>query len=172
MFDYKDKLMCTTAKILLMLHINRTFLHGKDVWWCWYQGITGIVHGTDAKNRAVLYGYHDYSQFSDSQNAEFALFTLIKCTHLDIQDAASLHMVHILQHPTSLPITVNTKYNGQCSKTGSFPSPRRQIWQISNALHMTTSSSESREVRVGGRKGPSPWSIASWRFKKKPAAEK
>jgi len=53
----------------------------------------------------MLYGSHYYFWFSDRQNADFALFTLIKQTNLDINDATCLHIVHILQHPNSCPTT-------------------------------------------------------------------
>jgi len=155
-----DKLKCTTADISLMLDINRKFSDRKDVGWRLSHEITGKVHETHAKSRVILYRYHDYSQFSDGQNTEFALFTLIKGTNLDIQDAACLHMVHTLQNPTSLPITVNTKYNGQCCGKDPFPSSGRQIWLIDKAVHPKTSSTGWREERVGDRKGPSPRSIA------------
>jgi len=56
-----------------------------------------------------MYSYRDYSQWSDSQKADFALFNLNKPTNLDIKDAAYLHVVHILQHPTSRPTTRSTQ---------------------------------------------------------------
>jgi len=46
---------------------------------------------------------------SDCQNAEFALFKSIKSTNIDINDAACLHVVHILQHPTSRPSMKSTQ---------------------------------------------------------------
>jgi len=156
MFVYRDKLKCMTAEISLMLHLNGTFFNRQDIWWCLSQEITGIVDETDTKSWVILYDYHDYSQFSDGQNTEFAMFTLIKRTNLDIKDTPCLHMVHILQHPTFLTITVNMKYNCRCSEKEPFPSPSRPIWQIDKAVHMTTSSSEWREGRVGGRNGRSP----------------
>jgi len=56
-----------------------------------------------------MYGKHDYSQWSDSQNADSALFKLIKPTNVDIKDAACLYMVYIWQHPTSRPTTRSTQ---------------------------------------------------------------
>jgi hypothetical protein len=32
-----------------------------------------------------MYSYHDYPKYSDSENADFALFKLIKPTNLDIK---------------------------------------------------------------------------------------
>jgi len=159
MFVYSDTFKCMTAEISLMLHINRTFFDRKDFWWCSSQEITGILHKTNAKSWVILYGYHDYSHSSDGQNTECTLFTLIKHTNFDIKDTACLNMVHILQHRTSLQITVNTTYNGQCSGKEPLRSHGRQIWQIDKAVHTTTSSSEWREEWVRGRMDPSPWSI-------------
>jgi hypothetical protein len=39
----------------------------------------------------------------DGQKSGFALCKMSKRTNLDIKDAACLHIVHILQHPTSRP---------------------------------------------------------------------
>jgi len=47
-------------------------------------------------------------QCSDDQHADFALFTWIKLTNLDIKDAACHYVIHILQHPTSRPSTKST----------------------------------------------------------------
>jgi len=41
--------------------------------------------------------------------ADFALFKMIKCTNFNIKDAACLHIVHILQHPSSHPTTKSTQ---------------------------------------------------------------
>jgi hypothetical protein len=53
----------------------------------------------------MLYGLRHYSGFIDSQESSFALFLMSKRTNLDIKDAAYLHIVHNLQHPTSRPTT-------------------------------------------------------------------
>jgi len=55
---------------------------------------------------------------------------------------------------------VNTRYNGQFSEKALFASSSRQIQQIDKAVHTSTSSSEPRQERLGGRNGPSVGSIA------------
>jgi len=40
---------------------------------------------------------------------DFALFKMSKCTNHDTKDAACLHIVHNLQHPTSRPTTKSTQ---------------------------------------------------------------
>jgi len=71
--------------------------------------ISGIIHATVSNNPVMLYCYPNYFQFIDSQKADFALFKLSTCTNLDIKDPACLHIVHILQHQTSCPITNSTQ---------------------------------------------------------------
>ena len=156
----RHQLKCTTAESWLLLHVNRRFFDRKDGWWWLSQEITMIIDGTDVKNWVILYLYYDYSPFSDGQNTEFSLFKVIKHTNLDMKDATCLDMVHILQHPTSLPITVNNKYNGQHYKKEAFSTSSRQIWQMDKAVHTTTSSRKWSEEGVGGREGSSPGSIA------------
>jgi hypothetical protein len=73
------------------------------------QIIPGILHETDANNHVMLYGERYYSGFIYSQESGFALFEMSKRTNLDINDAAYLHIVHNLQHPTSHPTTNSTK---------------------------------------------------------------
>jgi len=92
-----------------MLDINSKFLKCKDIWWCLPQDIPGIIYEADAKNRVMLYSYHDQSLFCDGQNTDFAVFKLIMCTNLDLKHAACLHMVYILQHPTSHPTRNSTR---------------------------------------------------------------
>ena len=55
---------------------------------------------------------------------------------------------------------VNTRHNGQCSEKEPFASSGGQIWQIDKAFHPTTSSGESRQEWLGGRKGLSVGRIA------------
>jgi hypothetical protein len=45
----------------------------------------------------------------DSQEADFDLFKIIKCTNLDIKDTACLDIVYILQHSTSCPTAKSTQ---------------------------------------------------------------
>jgi hypothetical protein len=56
-----------------------------------------------------MYGYIEYSRWSDSQHADFALYKLIQPSNLDTKDAGYLHVVHILQPPTPRPTTRSTK---------------------------------------------------------------
>jgi hypothetical protein len=52
------------------------------------------------------------------------LFELIKPTNLDIEDAACLHVVHFLQHPTSRPTTRSTQHTiVNALKTNLSPHP-------------------------------------------------
>jgi len=67
-----------------------------DIWWCLSQDIASIIHESHANDHVLMYGKHDYFQWSDSQNVKFGLFKLIKPTNLDIKDAACLHVVHIM----------------------------------------------------------------------------
>jgi len=107
-----------------------------------------------------MYGYHCYGQFSDSQNVDFALFKSMKRTSLDIEDAACLYAVDIMQHRTSGSINkVNTKYNRQCSEKEPFAIFGTQIRQIDKVFHTMMSSSESRQEWLGSRKGPSYWCV-------------
>jgi len=56
----------------------------------------------------MAYGSRYYSEWNDGQNADFGSFLSMKHTNLDLQDAAYIHVVHILQHPTSHPTTMST----------------------------------------------------------------
>ena len=71
--------------------------------------LPGILHENDANNQVMLRSKNNYSHFNDSENADCALFKLIEHTNLDINKAVCLHMVHILQHPTSCPTTKSTQ---------------------------------------------------------------
>jgi hypothetical protein len=55
------------------------------------------IHG----RMPIQYGKSDYYCSIVSQPWDFALLTISKRSNLDINDAAYLHIVHILQHPTS-----------------------------------------------------------------------
>jgi len=55
---------------------------------------------------------------------------------------------------------VNTWNNGQCSEKRLVSTSFGQIWQTDKAVHTTTSSSEWKQARLGGRNGPSGGSIA------------
>jgi len=104
----------TTAKISLEWHKNWSFFVRKDVCWSLSQEILGMLNGTDAKYHAMMYGYHCYSQYSDSEKSDLPLFKSNTRTNLDIIDAACLFVVHISQQPTSRPstkLTQNTKVN-------------------------------------------------------------
>ena len=65
----------------------------SDFWWLQWQPSGGIP-GVSAA--AVC------------QRVPHWMFKLIKCTNLDIEDTACLHIIHILQHPTSHPTTWST----------------------------------------------------------------
>jgi hypothetical protein len=108
LFVCRDTLRCTTADIACLIDIKRKFCDRKVVWWCLSQHIAGILHETYADYHVITYDYYYYSYWNDGQNADFALFELIKRTNLDIKDWACLHVVHILQHPTSRPTTRST----------------------------------------------------------------
>jgi hypothetical protein len=140
---YRDTSWWTTADISCLIDIERTVCDGKDVWWFLSQDIPGILHESHANYAVTMYYKQDYSEWSDGQNADFALFVLIKPTNLDIQDAACLHVVHCLQHPTSCPTTRSiTRYNDQCSKDKPFPASGKQIWQLDESFYTLMSSGE------------------------------
>jgi len=102
---YREQSRCMASKIAWLSDINITLFEGQDVCWCLSQINPGILHETDANNQVMLYCLPSYSQCIDSQKADFALFKVIKHTNLDINEAACLHIVHILQHQTSHPTT-------------------------------------------------------------------
>jgi len=105
LFVCRNTLKWTTADISCLIDIKSKCWDEKDVWWCLSQHIAGILHETHANYHIMMYGSGYYSEWHDGQNADFALFQLIKRTNPDIQDAACLHVVHMLQHPTSRPTT-------------------------------------------------------------------
>jgi len=88
---------------------NSTFFVGNNVCWWLSQEIPGIIPDTDAKHQVMMYGKHCYSHCCDGQNADFALLKLNKSSNLNINDAAWLYVVHILQRPSSRPSTKSTQ---------------------------------------------------------------
>ena len=106
---YRDTWRWTTADISCLTDIKRSFFDGKNIWWCFSQDIAGIFPESLANYQVIMYYWRDYYQWIDSQNADLALFELIKPTNLDTVDAACLYVVHFLQHPTSRPMTRSTQ---------------------------------------------------------------
>jgi len=100
-FHQQDPSMWTTAQTLCFWEINRTSFNWKDVCWGMSQEIPGVLDDTDIKHHELIHSQHCYSQYRDSQNVDFALFQSIQHTNLDTNDAACVHLVHILHHPTS-----------------------------------------------------------------------
>ena len=98
-----------TAEIWWLTDINRKFFERKDIWWCLSHEIPSMLGETEAKHQVIVNDWHYYSNFSGSQNADFALFKLIKCTNHDTKDTACLLIVHIFQHWTSHPSTNSTQ---------------------------------------------------------------
>jgi len=126
-FVWRDRLEWMTADISCMIHIKRKFFEGKVVWWCLSQHIAGISHERQATYEDIMYDERYYSDWNDGQNADFALFELIKRTNLDIKDSACLHVVRKLQHPTSRPTTRSTyKMMIKAPKTNLSPLPARK----------------------------------------------
>lgn len=91
------------------MKIRMKFFDGMDVWWCFPQHIARILHVTHANHRVMTHGSHYYSDWNESQNADFARFKLIKCTNVDINDSGCLHVVHAFYHPTSRPTTTSAE---------------------------------------------------------------
>jgi hypothetical protein len=110
LFLSRDTLKWTTADIMCLIDTNRKFFDGKVVWWCLSQHIVRILHETYANHHVITYDYCQYSNWNQHQNADFALFELIKRMNLDITDSACLHVLHILQYPTSCQTTWSTHY--------------------------------------------------------------
>jgi hypothetical protein len=73
-FIYRDTSRWTTAGMSCLIDINRSLFKGKNVCWCLSQDIAEILHESHANYQVIIYCWHDYSQCSDSQNTEFALF--------------------------------------------------------------------------------------------------
>ena len=72
LFVCRDISWWTTADIWFLIDMKRTFFDGKDVWWCLSQDIAGILHESHANHQVSMYCQHDYSQWCEGQNADFA----------------------------------------------------------------------------------------------------
>jgi len=137
--------------------IYSTFLDGKDVWWCLSQEIPWILLEPDDKwctvsiaisNLVTVNHRFCFLQVNEAYQPQYKRRSLRLCgPYLATSKFSSINKV-------------NTKYNGQCSKKETFTITGRQIRQIENALNTTTSSSKSKQQRLGNRKGPSTWSGA------------
>jgi len=96
-----------------------------------------------------------------------------KCTNLDIKDAAFVHIVHNLQHPTSLTTTKSTKstivnaLKKNCLRLPAGRSSKSTNWSTQQRPEANESKSglEAERVRALGV-------LRSWRSKKKLAVEK
>jgi len=89
------------------------------------------------------------------------LFKSIKRTNLNIQDAACLYVVHILQHPTSRPSrksTQNTMVNAL--KYNLAPLPAGEYGNQKSTPPDDIIKRIKRQQRLGSGTGPSHWSIA------------
>ena len=162
-----------TADISFLIDIKWTFLDGKDVWWCLSHNIAGIWYESHPNHQVWMYGQHAYSQCSDSQNADFALFKLLKPTNLDIKNAACLHVVQIFQLPTSRPTTSSTQDTMVNALKNNLSQPpagkyckltKKSIWQHHQASKGKLGL-EAERVRALG-------ALCSLRSKKKLSAEK
>jgi len=137
------------------------------------QLIPGISHETDANNHVMLYGYRHYSGFIDGQESGFALFDMSKRTNLDIKDAAYLHIVHNLQHPTSRPTTNSTKTtmvnapkkNFSLLPPGRYGKSKKRSTQRCHQANEGMSGLVGERIRALG-------ALRSLKSKKKLAAEK
>jgi len=98
---YRDTPYWKKAEIKYGIGINRMLSNGKDICWWFSEDIPAILHETDTNHQLLLYSWQYYFQWSNGRNADFTLFKLNKHTMLDMADTACLHVVHILQHPTS-----------------------------------------------------------------------
>jgi len=96
-----------------------------------------------------------------------------KCTNLDIKDAACLHIVHNLQHPTSRPTTKSTqttifnasKQNIWPLLAGRYGKTRKRSTQRHHQANEGNSGLEAERVRALG-------ALRGLRSKKKLAVEK
>jgi len=119
----------------------------------------------------MLYGYRHYSWFIDSQESDFALFEMSKRTNLDIKDAAYVHIVDNLQHPTYRPTTKSTKTtmvnapktNFSPHLAGRYGKSKKRSTQRCHQANECKSSLEAEEIRAFG-------ALHSLRSKKKLAA--
>jgi len=101
------------------------------------------------------------------------LFKMSKRTNLDIKDAAYLHIVHYLQHPTSRPTTKSTQTTMVNAPNkifsplpaGRYGKPTKRSTQPRHHASEGKSGLEAERVRALG-------ALRSLRSKKKLAAEK
>jgi len=100
---------------------------------------------------------HDYSQLSDGRNADFASFNLIKPPNIHIKDPACLHVVHILQHPTSRPTRApqDTMVNAPQRNlprlpAGKFGKSRKQFTRWRHQANIAKSGLEAERVGALG----------------------
>jgi len=107
----------------------------------------------------------------DAQKSGVALFKMSKRTNLDIKDAACLHIVHILQHPTSRPTKsrhttmVNApKKNFSPLPAGRYGKSTKRSTQRRHQANEGKSGLEAERIRALG-------ALCSLRSKKKLAAE-
>jgi hypothetical protein len=56
LFVNSDESRYTTADIAWLAAIYRTLVEGKDVSWCFFQIIPGIIHEIHTNNGVILYG--------------------------------------------------------------------------------------------------------------------
>jgi len=102
-----------------------------------------------------------------------ALFKMSKCTNLDIKDQACLHIVHILQHPTSRPTTRSgqtTMVNAPNDNVSPVPAGKygkltKRSTQRRHQANEGKSGLEAERVRAVG-------ALGSLQSKQKLAAEK
>jgi len=106
----------------------------------------------------MLYSKNKYSHFIVSQNAHLALFKLIQCTNLDIKDTSCLHIVHILQHPTSCPKTksrqttmvITLRKNFSPLPVGKSDKSRKCSIERRHHVHEWKSGLDAERVRAFG----------------------
>jgi hypothetical protein len=96
-----------------------------------------------------------------------------KCTNLDINDAAYLHIVHNFQHPTSHPTT-------KCTKTSIVNAPKKNVLPLLAGRYGKSKKRSTRQRHQAneGKSGlaaeriRAPGALRSLRSKMKLAAEK
>jgi len=135
--------------------------------------IRAIFYGTDTNNQVMLYGKHNYSHLNDRQNTDFALFKLIKCSNLDIHEAACLYIVHISQHSTLHPMMKSTR-----STMVNAPKKHSSLLLVANHDQYTMHSPRRRQQATRCKSGFVTGSVRAlqelhnlWLIMK-PAAEK
>jgi len=121
----------------------------------------------------MLYGEPNYSRCIDSQKGGFALLWMSKRTNLDIIDAACLHIVHILQHPTSRPTTKSMQTTMVNAPKKNFsPLP---VGRYSKSTKWSTAQRQQGNEGKRGLEAERVRALGAWcslRSKKKLVAEK